>query len=413
MIKKDNPLEHLSHEDENLLDESKKAFLIESPKWASGLLYSIAAFIVIGLIWAKFAILDEVTVGQGKVIPSSKVQVIQNLEGGILAAIYVKEGDTVKKGQVLLRIDDTRFTSNYREGLSKYLSLLATVSRLTAEEKDAKEVTYPKVIKENSPELIERENELFMQRRGQLDATLANLEKSYRLSQQEYNISKPLVDEGLMSQLELIRLEREVNDIKGKISQANDDYESNVRESYSKAQSELLQVTEALSALKDRMVRTTVLSPVKGKVKKINIATIGGIIQPGMDIMEIVPLEDTLLIEAKIKPKDIAFISPQQSAIVKFTAYDFSIYGGLEGVVEYISPDTITDEENKRPGQEESFYKILVRTKTNHLIGKDGKPLEIIPGMVCSVDILTGKKSVLEYILKPLFKAKQDALRER
>jgi len=409
---KEEKLDKIGAQDQSFLDESKKAFLLESPKWSNVLLYGIIAFLIVGIIWAKFAILDEVTSGQGKVIPSSQIQVIQNLEGGILSEIFVREGDTVEKGQVLVRIDDTRFASRYREGRAKYLSLLASTARLKAEESGKTSVDYPEVVKQEAPHLIGIENDLFNQHREQLLSNLSTLTQSYKLAQEELDITKPLVEEGLMSQLELIRLQRDVNEIKGKIEQAKEEFESVAHGEYNKQQSELSQLTEALLAMEDRMVRTTVRSPVKGTVKKVNIATIGGVIQPGMDIMEIVPLEDTLLIEAKIRPKDIAFIHPGQKAIVKFTAYDYSIYGGLDGVVEYISADTIEEEDKQAMPQDESFYKILVRTNTNHL-GTDTKPLPIIPGMVCTVDILTGKKSVLDYILKPIFKARQSALRER
>lgn len=411
MIKKDRQNERLTPEEQEILDESKKAFLIESPRWSNILLYGIAAAIVILVIWAKFAVLDEYTRANGKVIPSSQVQVIQNLEGGILSEIYVHEGDTVQKSQVLLRIDDTRFASDFREGQVKYLNLLASTARLKAEEEGKDKVTYPEIVEKEAPDVVADENNLFIQRKQQLDASLSTLERSYKLATEELDITKPLVEEGLMSQLELIRLERQVNEIKGKIDQAREDFESKAHEEYNKQQGQLSQLAQALNAMKDRMVRTTVRSPVKGTVKKINIATIGGVIRPGMDIMEIVPLEDTLLIEAKVRPKDIAFIHPGQSAMVKFTAYDYSIYGGLHGVVEYISADTIEDPEEQGP-KKESYYKILVRTQTNHL-GSDAHPLPIIPGMVCTVDILTGKKSVLDYILKPILKAKQNALRER
>ena len=411
MAKDDKKIEKISFKDHEFLDESRKAFLVESPRWSNALLYGMVAFLLIAIIWANFAEIDEVTHGEGKVIPSSQVQIIQNLEGGILSEIFVREGDPVQKGQVLLRIDDTRFASSFREGRSKYLSMLASVARLKAEEEGKDTIDYPEIVKKEAPEVITRENNLFRQRREQLLANTSTLERSYELAQEELDITKPLVEEGLMSQLELIRLQREVNEIKGKISEAQEEFESLAHEEYNKQKDELSQLTEALLAMEDRMVRTTVRSPVKGTVKKINIATIGGVIQPGMDIMEIVPLEDTLLVEAKISPRDIAFIHPGQKAIVKFTAYDYAIYGGLDGVVEYISADSIEDED-KRSGNKESFYKILVRTNTNHL-GTAKKPLPIIPGMVCTVDILTGKKTVLDYIMKPILKARQNALRER
>ena len=415
MLKQKNKLdinvERSSLKDEDLpyLDDKKLAILNESSFWANALLYAIGAFIIVAIIWAKYAIIDETTNAMGKVIPSSQVQVIQNLEGGILSEILVSEGDVVEKGQVLLRIDDTRFASSYREARSRYLALLATTSRLRAESLGKDKVEYPKVVEQEAPEVVKSEDKLFEFNQDQLASNLKTLEKSYELAVKELDITKPLVDEGLMSQLELLRLQREVNDLEGKIESEKDRFRTDARTKFNEKDAELSALSESILAMEDRMVRTTIKSPVKGTVKKINISTIGGVIKPGMDIMEIVPFEDTLLIEAKVKPSDIAFIHPGQEAIVKVSAYDFSIYGSLPGTVEYISADTIEEDENRR---EEEFYKILVRTQKNAL-GTEEKPLPIIPGMVVTVDILTGKKSVLDYILKPFLKAKERALRER
>lgn len=411
MQSKEKPKESLSTQDWEFLDESKKSFLLESPRWVNVMLYTIVAFILVFIIWAKFAVLDEVTVGEGKVIPSSQVQVIQNLEGGIVLKIYVKEGQLVEKGEILMRLDDTQFASSYEQGKAKYLALLASTARLRAEDSGATYIDFPEEVVKQAPSLVASETNLFTQHMEQLNAQLKTLQESYALAQKEYNITKPLVDEGLMSQLDLIRLNRDINDTNGKIEQAKEDFQSKAHNEFNEQSAQLTQLAEALRGLQDRLTRTTIRSPVKGTVKKINVATIGGVIQPGMEIMQIVPSEDTLLIEAKIRPQDIAFIRPDQKAMVKFTAYDFSIYGGLEGRVEYISADTIEEKSNDGRGNL-SFYKILVRTDKNYL-GTTNKPLPIIPGMVCTVDILTGTKTVLDYMLKPIFKARTEALKER
>lgn len=400
----------LNREDLEFIDDSRKAMVTESPFISNVLLYGIGLFIIVFIIWAKFAILDEITVAAGKVIPSSQVQVIQNLDGGIVAAIYVKEGDIVQKGQILMRLDDTRYASAYREALAKYWSLLASTARLTAEETGASKINFSRELLQEQPELVQNETLLFNQHLEDLNSNLDTLRKSYDLANQELTINKPLVKEGLISQIELLQTEREVNDLQGKIAQTIEAFQSKAHDQLSEQTSQLASLQEALSGLKDRMVRTTIRSPVYGTVKKINIATIGGVIQPGMDIMEIVPLEDTLLIEARVRPSDIAFIHPGQKAMVKFTAYDFSVYGGLEGTVEYISADTMKDTDN--PQDKETYYKILVRTQNNHL-GTDKKPLPIIPGMTAMVDIQTGKKSVLDYLVNPIMKARENALRER
>lgn len=396
--------------DTEFISDSKKAVLTEKSPYSNFILYGVGIFLVLALIWASLAEVDEVTRADGKVIPSSQIQVIQNLEGGILSEINVREGDQVAKDEVLLKIDDTRFSADYKENQKKYYSLLASIARLKAESRGLDTIEFPEEVKREGQDMIASELKLFNQHKEQMEATLKTLKQSYQLALEEMEITKPLVKEGLMSKLELLRLKREVNEVEGNILQEKEDFQSTAQNELTEKQTELAALTEALKAMQDRMVRTTVRSPVRGTVKKINIATRGGVIQPGMDILEIVPAEDTLLIEAKVKPSDIGFIHPEQEALVKVTAYDFSIYGGLDGIVEYISADTIKDEENLN--DDESYYKILVRTKKNYL-SKDNKKLNIIPGMPVTVDILTGKKSVLDYILKPFLKAKSEALRER
>ncbi|KTD14484.1 secretion system protein D [Legionella gratiana] len=356
-------------------------------------------FLVFILIWANFAILDEVTVGEGKVIPSSQIQIVQNLEGGIVEKIFVHEGETVNKNQILMKINDIRFTSSYNTSLKKISALQLEIARIMAqinnqpfvEPKDLKidDLTYT-----SQKALYDSKSEELKQLNSQLE-----------VAEHELSLTKPLVAKGAASKVEVLQLERSINEIRGKIS----NFKSTLLERLNTAKSELAALLAADDADKDRVTRTTVRSPVKGIVKKIKINTIGGVIQPGVDILEIVPLEDTLLIEAKIKPKDIGFIHPGQNATVKITAYDYSIYGGLPGKVEQISADSIVDEKNNK---EESYYLIRVRTTKNYLGSKE-KPLYIIPGMMATVDILTGKKTVMEYLLKPILKAKHTGLRER
>ncbi|HAT1866435.1 TPA: HlyD family type I secretion periplasmic adaptor subunit [Legionella pneumophila] len=363
--------------------------------WAS-LLFFIAA-----IVWANYAILDEVTTGQGKVIPSSEVQVIQNLEGGIIQNIFVKEGQIVKKDQILMQIDNTRFMSSYAEAEKKIDALEIEIIRLNAEISNTKPV-FPEKLTKTYPHLVQDQLSLYESRMRELN----QLEKSLELAQKELNLTRPLLKGGSVSEVEVIRLERTVSEIKGSIEK----FKSEELDRLNKARTELFALIEANKADKDRLTRTTVRSPVYGIVKQIKTKTIGGVVQPGNDLLEIVPLDDTLLIEAKIRPSDIGFIHPGQKAMVKITAYDFSIYGGLEGIVEHISADTIIDEQTDK--KEESYYIVKVRTEKNYL-GTEKNPLPIIPGMQATVDILTGQKSVLQYLLKPIIKAKQSALRER
>ncbi|HAT8179416.1 TPA: HlyD family type I secretion periplasmic adaptor subunit [Legionella pneumophila] len=365
------------------------------------ILWTSLLFFIVAIIWANYAILDEVTTGQGKVIPSSEVQVIQNLEGGIIQNIFVKEGQIVKKDQILMQIDNTRFMASYAEAEKKIDALEIEIIRINAEISNTKPV-FPEKYTKIYPHLVQDQLSLYESRMRELK----QLETSLELAQKELNLTRPLLKGGSVSEVEIIRLERSVSEIKGSIEK----FKSEELDRLNKARSELFALIEANKADKDRLTRTTVRSPVYGIVKQIKTNTIGGVVQPGSDLLEIVPLDDTLLIEAKIRPSDIGFIHPGQKAMVKITAYDFSIYGGLEGIVEHISADTIIDEQTDK--KEESYYIVKVRTDKNYL-GTEKNPLPIIPGMQATVDILTGQKSVLQYLLKPIIKAKQSALRER
>lgn len=397
----------LERNDVDFVAESRESTLSNINPYPRAIIYIIFVFLIIGIVWAYYGVLEEVTTGTGKVIPSSQVKHIQNLEGGILQKLFVKEGQVVKKGQVLARLDDTRFSSDYRESKVRALALQATIARLIAEANGDKKITFPEVVlKSGKKDLIQGQVKLFESRKKELDEKLKTLQENYNIAKRELDITKPLVEKGIMSKIEMLRLERDVNKLKGQISDAENKFRKDAETDLRQKEEDYSRIIEALRSLEDRMTRTTILSPVHGIVKQVNINTVGGVIKPGDDIMEIVPLEDSLLIEAKITPQDIAFIHPGQEATVKITAYDYSVYGGLEGKVEYISADSTTDDRGN------SYFEVWIRTNKNYL-GTKAKPLPIIPGMTASVHILTGNKSVLDYIMKPLLKAKQNALTER
>jgi len=374
------------------------------------MLWITAVIVGVALIWAKFAVLEEITVGQGRVIPTSREQVIQNLEGGILAEMDVREGDIVEKGQVLLRIDGAKANAVYREGVSKLLALKGAATRLRAEAL-GRPLSFPDDVRE-SPDIVATETEAFNARRRALVQGGDALRRSLALAEREISITEPLSAKGLVSEIELLKLRRQANDLRAQIAERENKYRSDANTELSKVEGELAQVGENVAGRQDVVERTTVRAPLRGTVKNIRVTTIGGIIQAGTDIMEIVPLEDQLLVEARIKPSDVAFLRPGLPATVKISAYDFGIYGGLEGTIEHVSPDTFKDEKRTVANPEDSaYYRLLVRTKTATLKRND-MSLEIIPGMTASVEILTGHKSVLDYLLKPVFKA-QEAMRER
>ncbi|WP_122744128.1 HlyD family type I secretion periplasmic adaptor subunit [Pseudomonas viridiflava] len=426
----------------------RSAALADPSSRAMSLTVWIAAALLLGaLLWAGFAVLEEVTTGEGKAIPSSKVQVIQNLEGGIVSDIFVREGQVVDKGDTLLRLDDTRFMSSRSESEVDRLTLTAQVERLAAEA-EGRSLTLPAEVTSSAPQVAADEQALYESRQRRLVSEQRTLNEQLRqktqelaefrskqeqfrsslsLVQQELDMSAPLVSSGAVSPVEILRLKRNavelrgsmnantlaipraeaaISEIKSRVQESELGFRADAARELNEKRNDLARISASRIAIDDRMSRTTVVSPVRGIVKTLKVNTIGGVVQPGSDLLEIVPLEDNLLIEAKVRPQDVAFLHPGQKAMVKFSAYDYTLYGGLPARLELIGADTITDD------RDNSFYLIQVRTDSNHL-GSDSRPLLIIPGMIATVDIITGEKSVLDYLLKPVLKARAEALRER
>ncbi|MBI4695617.1 MAG: HlyD family type I secretion periplasmic adaptor subunit [Gammaproteobacteria bacterium] len=363
-------------------------------------------FVVCGSawLWADHKAIDEVTRGQGKIIPSSREQVVQSLEGGVLSELLVHEGDHVEAGQVLLRIDDTRSGASLEEGRVKAETLRGAIARLNAEANGSE----PRFDADLAPETVETERKLFASRMTALNEQTGALGRNLQLAEQELTMTEPLVKQGAVSEVEVLRLRRQVIELRGTIQDKRNAFRAEARGELAAKEAELAGLKQVITARADQVKRTIVTAPMRGTVKNVRVTTVGGVIRPGEEIMQIVPLEDQLLVEARIRPSDVAFLHPGQPATVKITAYDYSIYGGLQGTLELISADTIADEKNPQ----ETYYRIFVRTAESDLQGKDG-PLPIIPGMVASVEVLTGKKTVLEYILKPVLKVRHNALRER
>jgi len=395
----------LLQEDVDFVRDSKAAMLAKSTPLANVLLCILLIFLAAAFAWSRMAKLDEVTRGMGKVVPASQVQIIQNLEGGILSKISVQEGDNVKKGQILVQLDDTRFSAQYKQGHAKYVALLANIARLDAETENKTHITFPPEVAKN-PELVAQETTLFNSKTRLLKNTLANLGHSYKIAVHELNITKPLVKQGVMSKIELLRIQREVNAIKTRMDSYKDNFYETELSALNSNRAEASVLAENLAALKDRMQRTTIYSPVDGVIKQMYFNTIGGVIEPAKPILEVVPLNDNLIIEAHILPKDIAFIKKGQDAKVKITAYDYSIYGGLDAKVTHVSADTSMDVRGS------PYYEVDLTTDKNYLGSKKGS-LPIMAGMTAQIDIITGKKPVLNYLLKPFLKAKEKAMRER
>lgn len=416
---------------------------------ASWVLYLVVLFFAIALLWAAYAEVDEAARGEGTVIPSSQVQVIQNLEGGILKKINVHEGDIVDAGEVIMEIDDTGLSSNLGELRAKLYGAQAKIARLTAETQGAP-VSFPPYLLAEARDAATSEADLMHAREDALESQVAILRQqldqrqqelselrvkieqsrnNLSLAQQELNITEPLAANGVVSKVQVLRLRRDIATLRGDIANteaAIPRAESAIREANQRiaekfrsfradsgkelveAQTQLNSIEEALKGARDKVARTEVRSLVRGVVKTLSVTTIGGVIKPGMDMAEIVPLDDTLLVEARITPRDVAFLRPGQEAMVKFTAYDSSIYGGLKGKLERISADAIVDPNEKNA----TYFKIIVRTDKNYL-EHNGKHLPIMPGMIANIDILTGRRTILDYLMKPILKTRERALRER
>jgi len=374
------------------------------------LLYFILFFVLFFLVWSGFAKIDESVVATGQVIPSSKTQDIQSLDGGILERVFVKEGDVVDKDQDLVKLDDTRYSSSYEENQVKFYSLQAKLIRLAAEEKDEDIIKFPTSLVKSYPDLVQSETNLFYANRREFDEKIASLKDNIAIVEDQFKNYQKLEKEQVIPRLEVIKVKKELNDLLGKLSAARNSYYSKIKDNISKYSTEAESLRELLSGYKDRLDRTLLKSPVYGIVKRVNASTVGEIIKSGDTIIEIVPLEDELLVEGKILPNNIAFIEPDQEVNISISAYDPSIYGTLRGVIQYISADTIIETDQR--GQAQSYYKIVVKSNNNSINYK-GRSLPIIPGMQASINIITGERTVLQYILKPLIKTKLNAFNEQ
>ncbi|WP_374664893.1 HlyD family efflux transporter periplasmic adaptor subunit [Acinetobacter sp.] len=373
---------------------------------ASLVIWIICIGLAVILAWAWLFKLEEVSTGTGKVVPSSKEQVIQSLDGGILTKIYVKEGQIVNQGQVLAQLDPTRFESNVGETASLLMATKASAARLRAEV-NGTPLSFPAEVVKDA-KLVNEETALYQSRRANLEESLAGLKQALTLVEEELAMTQPLVAKGAASEVEVLRLKRQANELRNQMNDIRNQYFVKAREELAKANTDIETQQQVVKGKTDTLSRTVFKSPVRGVVKEIDVMTLGGVVPQNGKIMTIVPLDEQLLVEARISPRDIAFIRPEQDALVKITAYDYSIYGGLKGKVTVISPDTLRDEVK----QDQFYYRAYIRTDSDQLVNKAGQRFAITPGMVATVDIRTGEKTVLDYLIKPFNKAKE-ALRER
>ncbi len=401
----------LSKSDLQLVSDLNAAMQQEKHRGLTWSITLLGLFILVFFFWAYNSKLEEVTRGQGSIIPSSGQQMIQSLDPGILKTLHVKEGDLVEKGDILVTIDDTRSSASLRETEAKVENLEAMLVRYRAEAYGVS-LQFPAGM---SKQLIQRETAAYRARKRTLDGAVSGLKKSKKILDEQIYRTEQMVKRGVSSKIELLRMQRESADLGLKISERQNQYVSDANNELVRIEADLAQARENLAMRADPVKRAEIRSPVRGIVNNIQKNTVGGVISAGENIMEIVPVDEALLVQAYINPQDVAFIYPGQAAVVKVTAYDYAIYGGLDGEVKVISPDTLSDD--RRPSSlnldaSQSFYRVEIETKNSTLTDKNGKPLQILPGMVVSVDIKTGEKTVFQYLTKPMTRMKQ-ALRER
>lgn len=400
----------LSAQDAAFMDDVREALLVRSSAGAQTVLYVVVAVLVAGLVWAHFARVEEVTRGEATVVSQSREQSIQSLEGGIVRQIAVREGELVEKAQLLARIDPTRAESSYRELRSKALGLKATIARLRAEAYGVA-LAFPDDVK-REPALVRQETAAYEARRRVMEEGVAALSRSRALVLREIAMSEPLAAKGLISEVEILRMRRQAADLDAQIVERRNRYRAEAGAELTRLEPELAQTDESLVGRADVLARTEVVAPMRGVVKNVRVHTSGAVVQPGEHIMEIAPVDDTLLVEARIKPSDVAFLRPGLPALVKVSAYDYAIYGGLHGRVVSVGPDTVKDEQRAASGRPDAtYYRLMVETDANAL-EVAGRRLPILPGMQATVDVRTGEKTVLDYLLKPIFKARE-AFRER
>jgi adhesin transport system membrane fusion protein len=374
----------------------------------SAIVWIVFAVLLIFGVWAYWAKLDQITRAPGAVIASSKTQIIQSQEGGTINDLLVKEGDTVEADQVLVKFERTRFETSYLEARAKAAGLLATVARLQAEMLGTK-LEFPSELNKY-PEFKKSQAMLFNKRQAAIKEDVAALQSMIKLVQQELEMTEPLLKSGDVSRTDILRLQRQLVELKSQVTNKRNKYFQDAQAELSKAQEELAGVQQSLTQRKSQLDLTELRAPVRGVVKNVRITTLGGVIRPGEEVMQIVPLEDDLVIQAKVSPADIAFLKPGQDVAVKIDAYDYTVYGELSGKLTYISADTLS--EDLRQG-EQPYYRAQVRTVGRQFSGRPDEKLEIQPGMTATIEVKTGQRTVLQYLTKPVIKTLSQSLGER
>lgn len=409
MFGRKKPQAGLKSGDAKFLSEVRAAQAMDDMSRATWTLYLMAIAVIVAIAWASTARVDEITRADGRVVPDGKEQVIASLEGGILRELFVREGMQVQEGQELAQLDPTRFESQQNEAQVKRTALRGTIARLTAEANGRPLQFPPDVATQDS--VVDAETDAYNARKRALDEAVRSNSRSIELVMKELGVSEAMAAKGLMSEVEVMRLRRQVNDLHLQSQERVNRFRQDASTELVRVQTDLAQIEEQLAGRQDVLRRTVLKSPVRGLVKNIRSVTVGGVVSPGAAMMEIVPITSRVLVEARVKPSEIGFLRVGQTAEVKLAAYDYTTYGGLKGKIEYISPDALGDVDKAVAAPDQTYYRVMLRTERSTLREK-GKPLTILPGMTGSVEVRTGERSVLSFLLRPMLKSKE-AFRER
>jgi adhesin transport system membrane fusion protein len=395
--------------DEAFMSGVRAAQVVDASPGVAWALYLMLAALAAVLAWAALARVDEVTKAEARVVPEGREQVIASLEGGILRTLHVHEGEEVEAGQELVTLDPTRFETQQAEGETKRLALEAAIARLAAES-TGREPVFPQDVLA-APQVARSEQDAFVARKRALDEAVGSNARGIELMQRELNVSESMSAKGLLSEVEVLRLRREINDLNLQSQDRINRFRQDASTELARLRADLAQLDHEQEGRQDVLRRTVVSSPVRGLVKNIRSNTVGGIIAPGAPMMEIVPIGTRTLIEARVKPGDIGFLQIGQTAKVKLAAYDFTIYGGLDASIESISPDAIGDTERNPGGPDPTYYRVMLRVDRN-LMREKGRTLPVLPGMTGIAEVRIGERSVLNFLLRPMIKSKE-AFRER
>jgi membrane fusion protein, adhesin transport system len=394
--------------DEDFLSGLRAAELVERTPKGTWALYLILGLIVTAVVWAGIARVDEITRAEGRVVPDGREQDITSLESGLLSEVLVKEGELVEKGQPLIQLDPTRVEAQQNEGQAKRLAMRATLARLEAEAV-GKALIFDKGLAEY-PDITNGEMDLFVSRRYALNQAVSVGRNSLSLINRELGMAQRMAAKGLMSEVEVMRLRRQANDLNMQIEERINRFRQDASQEAVRVRNELTQIDEQMVVKQDVLKRTVIYSPITGLVKDIRLGTVGGVVPSGVTIMQILPIASRVLVEARVKPADIGFVKLGLKAEMKLTAFDYYTYGGLHGIVEYISPDALGDD-SKTGAQDRTYYRVLIRADRPSIQSK-GKALSVLPGMTGRVEIRTGERSILQFLLKPVLRSKE-AFRER